>query len=216
MDRTLAVTLKSKAVNGWNLYALIMIPISLLVGSAMTRVDLSNPDDISSLIQVSVRCSVPWLYLAFAASSLQQLFPGELSRWLMRNRRMIGLCFAGGMAWQLLFILWMVIGYWHYYVDEVFTVIDLATQIPGYLLLTAMTLTSFMPVRRKLSPKQWRTLHTASIYYLWGLVWSTYWFELNYYGDINPIDYVYYWGGFIAWGLRVCAWSKKRLRLAAL
>ena len=98
------MTLKSKAVNGWNLYALIMIPISLLVGSAMTRVDLSNPDDISSLIQVSVRCSVPWLYLAFAASSLQQLFPGELSRWLMRNRRIIGLCFAGGMAWQLLFI----------------------------------------------------------------------------------------------------------------
>ena len=78
--------LKSRVVNGWSLFSLITVPMSLVVVVAMTRVDLSRPEDISSLIQLSVRCSVPWLYLAFAASSLQVVFPGAFSRWLMRNR----------------------------------------------------------------------------------------------------------------------------------
>jgi len=192
-----------------------MVPICLVVGTAMTRVDLSNPDDISSMIQVSVRCSVPWLYLAFASSSIQALFPSPFGRWLIRNRRYIGLSFAGGMAWQLFFILWMVIGYNDYYANEVFVDIDLLIQVLGYMSLTAMTVTSFMPVRRKMSPRQWRTLHIVSIYYLWGVVWSTYWYELYYYDEINPIDYFYYWAGFVVWGLRVATWSKRRLRLAA-
>jgi DMSO/TMAO reductase YedYZ heme-binding membrane subunit len=109
----------------------------------------------------------------------------------------------------------MVTAFWRYYVDDVYLVTDVIVQIPGYLFLIAMTLTSFMPVRRRLSSKQWRALHTAGIYFLWGTVWSTYWYELYYYDDIQPIDYVYYWTGFAAWGLRVCAWSRKRLRLAA-
>jgi len=55
-----------KVLNGWNLWALISLPISLAVVVMMTTKDLSRPDDISSMIQFSVRCSVPWLYLAFA------------------------------------------------------------------------------------------------------------------------------------------------------
>ena len=48
------------------------------------------------------------------------VFPGPFSRWLLRNRRYIGLCFATAMGWQLAFILWMVIGYWGYYAQEVY------------------------------------------------------------------------------------------------
>ena len=214
MDRTLEAILKGKVVNGWRLYSLITVPICLVVVIAMTRVDLSNAEGISSLIRLSVRCSVPWLYLAFAASSLRVLFPGAFSRWLMRNRRILGLCFAAGMAWQLVFILWMVTRFWGYYVDEVYVFSDIAVQIPGYLFLIAMTTTSFMPVRRKLSPNQWRALHKTGIYFLWGTVWSTYWYELFYYENIQSIDYIYYWGGVIAWGVRAYAWSEKRLRLA--
>jgi hypothetical protein len=208
------VILKSKAVNGWSLFSLIMLPMCLIIAFALTRIDLASADDISSMIQVSVRCSVPWLYLAFAASSLQSLSPSAFSRWLMRNRRIVGLCFAGGMAWQLTFILWMVTAHWSYYVEDVYLFTDIMVQIPGYLFLIAMTSTSFMPVRRKLSGMQWRMLHKLGIYFLWGTVWSTYWYELYYYDDIQLIDYIYYWGGFIAWALRVGAWSKQSLRHA--
>jgi len=215
MGNSATAFLKNEAVNGWRLFSLISIPISLVIGTAMTRVDLANVEDISSLLQLSVRCSVPWLYLAFASSSLVILFPGAITRWLMRNRRSVGLCFSAGMAWQLFFILWMVIGHWRYYVDEVYLGTDIAVQLPGYLFLISMTITSFMPVRREMKPYHWRRLHKVAIYFLWGIVWSTYWYELYYYDAIEPIDYVYYWTGFIAWGLRVVAWSKQRLRVAA-
>ena len=205
-----------KTLNGWNLYALITVPISIAVLIAMTTVDLSSPRGVSSMIQFSVRSSVPWLYLAFAASSLVVVFPGQFSRWLLRNRRYIGLCFASAMAWQLFFILWLVIGYWDYYVAQPSSLTDLITQLPGYLLLIAMSLTSFRRWRSKLTARQWRILHKGSIYFLWAVVWSTYWYELYYYDDIQTIDYLYYWAGLAAWGVRLLAWSKQRsVRLAA-
>lgn len=114
------------------------------------------------------------------------------------------------MAWQLFFILWMVIGFWDYYIEEAYSYFDLSEQLPGYLLLAAMVVTSFRFGRSKLSARQWKILHKCAIYFLWGVVWSTYWFELFYYEDIQVIDYVYYWAGFVAWGIRILAWSKKR------
>ena len=202
--------LNSNALNGWSLFSLITVPISLTLVMAMATADLSSATGVSSLLQLSVRCSVPWLYVAFAASSIHMLFSTEFSRWLLRNRRIFGLCFAAGMAWQLTFILWMLIVHWGYYVDEVYLFADVAVQLPGYVLLIAMALTSFRPVRRKLSPKQWRTLHKGGIYFLWGVVWSTYWYELYYYEDIQIIDYVFYWAGFLAWSTRIVAWSRER------
>lgn len=205
----------NRVLNGWQLFTLVVIPMCIAVLYAMAGLDLSDPRNISEMIQLSVRLAVPWLYVAFAASSLVIVFRGNFSRWLLRNRRIIGLCFAAGMAWQLFFILWMVFGHWEYYVAEAYSYFDLAEQVPGYMILIAMTATSFRPGRNKLSPRQWRILHKGGIYFLWAVVWSTYWFELYYYDDIQAIDYVYYWAGFIAWGLRVLAWTKKRLPQSA-
>ena len=211
MAATERMLLGNNASNGWNVFWLITVPTSLAIVVAMTTVDLSSARGVSSMIQFSVRCSVPWLYIAFAASSLAVLLPGPFTRWLLRNRRYIGLSFAAAMAWQLTFILWMLTGYWTYYIEEVYLFSDVVIQVPGYLLLFAMTVTSFWHWRKKLSAQQWRILHKGSIYFLWGTVWSTYWYELYYYNDIQLIDYVFYWAGLAALGLRVLAWSKKRV-----
>jgi hypothetical protein len=202
--------LNSKLLNSWWLFSLIVLPMSIAVAIAMSRAVLSSPSGVSSMIQFSVRLAVPWLFIAFAASSLAVVVPGLFTRWLLRNRRIIGLCFAAGMGWQLFFILWMVIGFWDYYLEEAYSYLDLSEQLPGYLLLIAMTVTSFPFGRSKLSARQWKILHKGGIYFLWGVVWSTYWFELFYYEDIQAIDHAYYWAGFSAWGIRMLAWSKKR------
>ncbi len=151
--------LKSKLLNSWSLFAIIVIPMCIAVAMTMTNVDLASPLGVSAMIQFSVRVAVPWLFIAFAASSLVVIFPGSLSWWLLRNRRIIGLCFAAGMAWQLLFILWMVIGFWDYYIEEAYNYFDLAEQLPGYLLLFAMVVTSFRFGRSQLSARQWKILH---------------------------------------------------------
>lgn len=200
---------KKTGISGWNVFWLITIPTSLAVIVAMTTADLSGALGVSSMIQFSVRCSVPWLYIAFAASSLAVLLPGSFSRWLLRNRRYIGVSYAAAMGWQLTFILWLLIGHWDYYIEEVYLLSDVVIQVPGYILLFAMTLTSFQRWRIKLSARQWRILHKGSIYFLWATVWTTYWYELYYYDDIQLIDYIFYWTGLAAWGLRVLAWGKK-------
>lgn len=205
--------MRNRYLNGWTLFALVVVPMCLAVLAALPAKDLSGAADISSLIALSVRLAVPWLFIAFAASSLVVLAPGPFSRWLLRNRRIFGLCFAAGMAWQLLFILWLVFGHFDYYMNEAYALIDLAVQIPGYLVLIPMTITSFPAGRRLLTPTpaSWRLLHKGGIYFLWAVVWSTYWYELYYYDDIQAIDYAYYWAGFAAWGVRMGAWSKRRV-----
>ena len=208
--------MRHKAVNGWALFSIVVVPMCLAALLAMTAVDLSSSLGVSSMIQFSVRLAVPWLFIAFCASSLVAVFPGEFSRWVLRNRRMFGLCFATGMAWQLFFIVWLVVGHFDYYMEEAYDYLSLLEQVPGYVLLIAMTITSFRFGRSKLSPKQWKILHTGGIYFIWFVVWTTYWFELFYYDDIQFIDYLYYWAGFTAWALRMAAWTSKRMRQPAI
>ena len=208
--------MRHKAVNGWALFSIVVVPMCLAALLAMTAVDLSSSLGVSSMIQFSVRLAVPWLFIAFCASSLVAVFPGEFSRWVLRNRRMFGLCFATGMAWQLFFIVWLVVGHFDYYMEEAYDYLSLLEQVPGYVLLIAMTITSFRFGRSKLSPKQWKILHTGGIYFIWFVVWTTYWFELFYYDDIQFIDYLYYWVGFTAWALRMAAWTLKRMRQPAI
>jgi hypothetical protein len=211
MSAHLNQLLKSKMINGWSLLWLITAPISLAIVFTMTRVDLASAEGVSSMIQLSVRCAVPWLFLAFAASSMQVVFPGPFSRWLLRNRKFVGLCFAAAMAWQLTFILWLVGIHTEYYVNDVYVLSDVLEGVVGYALLIAMVLTSFKFGRSLLSPRQWRLLHTSGIYWLWVYAWSVYWFNLFYYeSPAIFIDYVYYWGGLLAWSLRMLAWTKKR------
>ena len=208
--------MRHKAVNGWALFSIVVVLMCSAALLAMTAVDLSSSLGISSMIQFSVRLAVPWLFIAFCASSLVAIFPGEYSRWVLRNRRMFGLCFAAGMAWQLFFIVWLVVGHFDYYMEEAYDYLSLLEQVPGYVLLIAMTITSFRFGRSKLSPKQWKILHTGGIYFIWFVVWTTYWFELFYYDDIQFIDYLYYWAGFTAWALRMAAWTLKRMRQPAI
>ncbi len=214
MSVELKEVLGKKAINGWRLFWLITGPISIAMIIAMMRTDLSSGPGVSSMIQLSVRCAIPWLYLAFAASSIRVLFSGPLSLWLLRNRKIFGLCFAAAMAWQALFIVWLVTVHHGYYIENVYVLRDVIEGILAYFFLTAMTLTSFQFGRKHLKPKQWKHLHKIGIYSLWMYAFGVYWWALFYYQNPILIDYVYYWGGFLAWGLRAAAWRKKRLQRA--
>ena len=183
--------------------------MSVVIGSAviweLNTIQTIDGPAVSAMIQYSVWWSVPWLYLAFATSAIRSLFPGDISTWLMRYRRFFGLCFSVGMTWQLTFIIWLVFGFTDYYMNEVYLLADIIVQIPGYIFLIAMSVTSFYSVRRSMNPKHWVLLHKVGIYFLWQTVWSTYWYELYYYDDIQKIDYIYYWIGFLVFILRPLA-----------
>ena len=164
--------LSSAFVNDWRLFWSITSLVSLSIVLTMASVDLSRAENISYMIQYTVRWSVPWLYLAFIASSLQVVRRTIFTRWLVRNRKYFGLCFASAMAWQLLFIVCLLVLHSPYYSAEVYNLSDTIEGVGGYLLLSAMVVTSFPFGRRRLSAMQWRYLHKFGIYYLWAYALS--------------------------------------------
>ncbi len=202
--------LNSKHLNNWGLFAIIVVPMCIVAVLKTATADLATPAGVGTMITFSVRLAVPWLFLAFGSSSLYVVFPGTFSLWLLRNQRIMGLCFAAGMAWQLFFILILTTVHYDYYMAEENGIHSLVERVPGYFFIFAMTITSFRFGRSKLSPRQWKLLHKVGIYFLWGVMFSAYWYELFYYDDIQVIDYVYFWFGFAAWGIRMLAWSNKR------
>ena len=98
--------------------------------------------------------------------------------------------------------------HWDYYTEEVYVLEDILFQVTGYLLIFAMTITSFQPVRRRMSLMQWRVLHKMGIYFLWFTLVDTYYYEITYYDDRQIIDYIYFAAGVLAGILRVTAWFR--------
>lgn len=182
---------------------------------AMIGTDLSTASGVSHMISYSVRWAVPFVYLVVAASAVPVLFPGAFPMWWLRNRKYLGLCFAVAMAWQGLFIFMMSSFFRDYYFEEVYYFRDELEGSTGYIFLTAMVLTSFQFGRKYLSQRQWKLLHRFGLIYLWAYPFSVYWWSVaHYYGAPQPIDYVFYWSGFLAFALRIAAWGKKRLHAA--
>ncbi len=210
----IAALLRKSYLNGWRLFWLISIPMSAMMVIEMLAVDLSDPRDVSHMIGYSVRWSVPFIYLVIAASALQALLPGPFPAWLLRNRKYVGLLFAVAMAWQGAFIFMMSNVYSDFYYEEIFYFRDELEGSTGYIFLAAMVVTSFRFGRRHLTPGQWRVLHLSGVYFLWAYPFSVYWWNLSYYENPVPLDYIYYWAGFLAFALRIAAWGKKRQQRA--
>ena len=202
--------LKSKFANGWRLFWLISLPMSLVMVIETSRVDLTTAAGVSEMISFSVRWAVPFIFLVVAASALPVLLPGPFPTWFLRNRKYVGMCFAVAMAWQGLFIFMMSNVHRSYYFEEVYYLRDELEGSTGYLFLAAMVLTSFRFGRKYMDQKQWKLLHRSGMYFLWAYPFSVYWWALYYYGNPATIDYVFYWSGFIAFALRIAAWGKNR------
>ena len=210
MSLDLKALLAHKAINKWRLFWLISIPMFITIVATMMGTDMSTASGVSSMIGFSVRLAVPFIFLVVAASSMQILFPGSFSKWWLRNRKYIGMCFAVAMSWQGLFIFIMSYFFRDYYFENVYLFRDELEGSIGYIFLPAMVVTSFHFGRKHLSAKQWKLLHKSGIYFLWAYPFSTYWWSLSYYENPVPLDYVYYWCGFLAFAVRIAAWGKQR------
>lgn len=212
--------LKNKIINGWGLFGLFSIPISIIIFVAMMRADMSSGEGVQDMIGFSVRFAVPFIYLVVAASAFQKLFPGTLTRWWLRNRKYIGLCFAVAMAWQGTFIFIVSTFNRDYYFEEIYLFRDELEGTVGYIFLSAMVVTSFHFGRKHVTPAQWSLIHKSAIYFLWAYPFSVYWWNLSYYPTVEPfadpraLDYIYYWMGFLAFASRIAAWGKGRIQAA--
>ena len=197
---------------GWGLFSLLVCIASLMVLVCWFITDLSGEREYRHMIRVSVRCSLPLLIMAFTASALTRLWPGEASAWMVRNRRYVGLAFSAVMLWQILFIV-LLISTGAKLFPPGPAALFIVSDLIGYTLLLSMTVTSFEMARNRMSTVAWKRLHRTGIYYIWAIY--LYSFPIGmYFSRDNHIEVAGY--GFLffvtfASGiLRLLAWDKDR------
>jgi sulfoxide reductase heme-binding subunit YedZ len=201
--------LQHKLLNGWPFFWLIAGLTLAAMFAGYVLIGVSTPEAAVTMIRLSVQLASPWVFLAFVATPMMQLFPGNLSKWLLRNRRYLGLSFAAGFGWQAVFIVVLLALHNAYYWQVLHNDIDLFLRMASYVFLFALTITSFFPVRRKMRPENWRWLHLAGIWYFWAAIWASY-APMALSSDAKSIDVVYTVIGLVAVLLRIAAYQRTR------
>jgi len=107
---------------------------------------------------------------AFIASALHRAWPTPLSRWLLANRRYLGVSFAVSHFIHLAFIVALTLTSTEFKLNA-------ATVVVGggaYMFIAAMTATSFDRTAAWMGPRAWRRLHTIGVYYIWTVFFISY------------------------------------------
>lgn len=143
-----------------------LVGIAALCVGAMTAIVLglhgTGEDGMRALLRATARTSLVLFLLAYLASTLRALVDRPFTRWLLRNRRYVGLSFAVSHVVHGVAIVGL----------SVVTAAppDAGTAVAGglaYALLAAMTATSFDRSAAWLGPRWWNRLHRTGIHYLW-------------------------------------------------
>jgi sulfoxide reductase heme-binding subunit YedZ len=154
---------------GWPLVGWFALGL-LLVTVAVLAHDGTGETGLRAVVRVTALTSLLLFAAAFTASALQRLLRALLSRWLLANRRYLGVSFAVSHGVHLL------------------AVLALSRLVPdfranpttvvfgglGYVFIAAMTATSFDRTAAWLGARAWKRLHTVGVYYLWFIFFVSY------------------------------------------
>ena len=128
----------------------------------------AGEEGIRAVLRLTARTSFVLFTTAFAASALARRWPGPTTRWLVANRRQIGVSFAVSHTVHLAAIVALS------RLTPLFTDATIAIAVLGYVAIAAMTLTSFDRTAAWLGPRRWRRLHLTAGYYIWAVFLASY------------------------------------------
>jgi DMSO/TMAO reductase YedYZ heme-binding membrane subunit len=151
-------------MKGWKLTIWISLGLVVLTGLQLA-VWGSGEEGIRVLVRSSARSSVVLFALAFSASALRSLWQTNGSKWLLANRRYVGVSYAVSHALHAaaLFALYDVS-------SEFAESLNAVTLVGGglaYVFTLAMAVTSNDAAVRALGRQGWRRLHLVGGWYIW-------------------------------------------------
>jgi methionine sulfoxide reductase heme-binding subunit len=190
-------------LNSWSLFWVLALIASVANLLGLPDADFHSARGMSPIIVRAVQYALPLFLVAFTASSLAALWPSAGTRWLLANRRYIGLAFAFAMAWHFSFVAYRI---WTF--GNPLNAKATALDVIGLISLLLLTLTSFRSVARHLSRPNWRRLHKTGVYVIWLVATAIYFHSL---GDGDLLHRVVFAVLLVAWALRSAAWAKKWL-----
>jgi hypothetical protein len=130
------------SIVGWATLVVVAIQLAVLAVAG------SGEEGVRMAIRASARTSVVLFGLAFVASSLYRLAPNAFSRWLLANRRYLGVSFASSHAIHLVAIIALAKIF-----DAELAPLILMVGGVAYVFIAAMTATSFDSTARWLGAR---------------------------------------------------------------
>ena len=125
----------------------------------------SGEEGIRVLVRSSARSSVLLFSLAFTASSARVLWQNGVTKWLLANRRYLGLSYAASHAIHLLALIALYPAS-----DDFRTSLNAVTLVGGgiaYAFTAAMAATSNDASVAALGRRRWTLLHTVGGWFIW-------------------------------------------------
>jgi len=117
-------------------------------------------DNIRLLLRLTARVAFVVLMLVFVARPLRELIKTPLTLALLKNRKLVGVTFAGIHTAHMALIIYRA----RQVSDYEFSIAD---NLPGmftYVVIYLMLITSFSGPAKAIGPKAWRILHKAGLF----------------------------------------------------
>lgn len=191
-------------MRGWRIVA-VATGVLLAHFGAVVALYGTDEEGLRVLVRATARASFLLFLPVYVASSARRLWPSPATRWMLRNRRYLGLSFfvAHMLHLDAIWTLDLLLG-------DAFRV-DPVTLVGGglaYVLVTAMALTSSDRAVRWLGPRRWRRLHRFGIHYIWA-IWAFTWTNLAFQLQAGGLYALPALLTFAALGVRVAAWRSR-------
>lgn len=158
--------------SGWPIVGWSALAIETIVATILALTG-TGENGLRMAIRATARTSIALFLPAFVASAASRRWPTRASRWLLANRRYLGVSFAVSHFTHLLAILALTGWSPRRFVTDAGPTAALLGGV-GYVFIAAMTATSFDRSAAWLGPRRWKQLHTAGVYYLWGVFFVSY------------------------------------------
>ena len=148
------------ALQGWRIVGFSALTVGTIVGVIWLFHGIDE-QGMRMAIRATARTSTILFLCAFVASALYKLWSTPVSAWLLKNRRYLGISMAVSHTYHAiaLFGLWVVTA------GAAPSSNPLGTL--GYILLIAMTVTSFKRPAAWLGKRGWKILHTTGMHFFW-------------------------------------------------
>ena len=166
----------------------------------------AGPIAAGALIRWTARTSLVFFTLAYVARPLVALRPSPAAKWLLAERKWLGLSFAMSHAWHLAGIIWLASPDVGAFIRAQSPTTAVAAAV--FVLLAAMSVTSIESVKRAMSKKAWKRLHWTGMQLAWVAFASTYVLAIG----VHPL-YTFPAAIVLAIaGMRIAAWARARAR----
>jgi DMSO/TMAO reductase YedYZ heme-binding membrane subunit len=196
-------------LRGWPLVGWAALVVAALVGATLAMRGAGEVG-LRAGIRATAGSSFALLLVVFSTSSANALFASRATKWLLANRRYLGVSFAVSQLGHLALIAVLATSSPGSFRARLATTTLYGGGL-GYVITLLMVATSFDRTAAWVGRRAWRVLHTVGIYFLWLI------FLASYAGRAasSPQYAVYTALLVLGLGLRLAAAIRRRVRSRA-